>query len=189
MNKATKPSHNDLLSKTASPLKISSIILSKKSINTMKSWKWLLEILIMSLKINNSSLNFILSTSSIPLMKWTNKKKLYFLPTPKWAKLSQTSKKPTKPSKTKSKDGQSNFPKQPFFLKPFFLKTKFSEKPFARKINNFWNSLRPSQTLKISKLLKSKKIYKSWENKMEYYSIICKEWKNSKNKNVKTEKD
>jgi hypothetical protein len=49
--------------------------------------------------------------------------------------------------------------------------------------------LRQSRTLKTIKLPKSKKTCKFWDKKTESYSIICKRWKNSKNKNVSTKKD
>ena len=159
--KATRQTHNDPLSKTVSPFKISSIILSGKLISTMRYWEWLLPILMMQQKINSFSQIFIPSISSTPLMNLISKKRLSFRLILKWARSLRTWKKLTRPSKTKSRDGQLNSLKLPDFHKLYFHKTKSSERPFVQKINNFWNLSNLYQIPKIKTSHKWKKTLKS----------------------------
>ena len=187
--KAIKHNHNDLLSKTASLLRINSIISSRKSTNTMKSWKWSRPISMMLHKINNSLQIFTLNILSTPLMNLISRKRLYFPLTPKWERLSQTYKRQTRFSKIRLKDGLSSSLKQQDFLKLCCPKTKFLERPFVQKISNFWNLSKRFPTLKIIKSLKWKKTCKFQDKKMESCWTTCKKWKKFKRKNYKMKKD
>ena len=158
--KAIKHNHNDPHSKTASPSRISSIISSSKSTNTMKSWKWSRLISMMPPKINTSLQIFILNTLSIPLTNLISRKRLYFPLIPKWERSSQTYKRQTRFSRIKLKDGLSSSLKPRDFLRLCFQKTKFLERPFVQKISNFWNLSKRFPILKTIKSLKWKKIFR-----------------------------